>query len=139
MCRRQALGRGDVDVLLDFDGSGLAVFFEGDEPPLVDLTLQLRPESHIVAVAGGLGAGDSAGGRDDEGKVKPNIATADATFDGHYAMVGLDRVGARGLVVNVRQRWLSLVADEESGRGEEQGRQEQGRHRQEAQHDKHRI
>jgi hypothetical protein len=32
-----------------------------------------------VVVAGGLGAGDIAGRRDDEGKVKPNIATADAT------------------------------------------------------------
>jgi hypothetical protein len=66
--------------------------------------------------------------------MEPNIATSAATFDGYYATVGLDHVGARGLVVNVRQRRLSLVADEESGRAEEQGR-----HRHEAQHDKHRI
>ena len=94
MCRRQALGRGDVDVLIDFDGCGLAVFFEGEELPLVDLALHLRPEGHGVVAAGGLGAGDIAGGRDDEGKVKPNIATADATVDGYYAAVGLDHMSA---------------------------------------------
>ena len=89
-------------VLLDFDGSGLAIFFEGDELPSVDLALQLRPEGHGVVAAGSLGADDVAGGRDGEGEMEPNIAASAATFDGYYAPVGLDHVGACCVVVEVR-------------------------------------